>query len=178
MRIFLIFFILCIFALDVNGTFCLDNITSKAILRRNYKNVIQLYNGAMQITARTNMFIVPIIDNSPIRDLIYFPYNGVVGHVAVPLHGTIIIEFLQSYLINKIRFWMYDYDSRITHMQVFAIGDDRMTETLIYEGSAPPGVMAVKFSQLSVSKLRFYNKDGNTLYEHMSLLKIQAYYAF
>ncbi|CAD8207996.1 unnamed protein product [Paramecium octaurelia] len=139
---------------------------------------MQLYNGAMLTSARTNMFIVPAIDNSPIRDLIYFPYNGQVGHVAVPLHGTIMIEFIQSYLINKIRFWMYDYDSRITHMQVFAIGDDRMTETLIYEGSAPPGVMSVKFDQQQVSKLKFYNQNGNTLYEHMSTLKIQAYYAF
>ncbi|CAD8198474.1 unnamed protein product [Paramecium pentaurelia] len=162
---------------SVYANSCLDYITPKAILRRNYQDVMQTTNGGILITARNNMFIVPQVDNSPLRNSIYFPYHGQVGHVAVPLHGIITLEFIQSYLINRIRFWMYDYDLRVTHMQVFAVDDDGITETLIYQGSVPPGVKMVQFPELLVKKLKFYNKDGNTLYEHMSIIKAQAYYA-
>ncbi|CAD8075696.1 unnamed protein product [Paramecium primaurelia] len=58
------------------------------------------------------------------------------GHVVARLGESIIVEFLQAYEINTVRFWMWDIDDRQTDIQVLTVTADRMTEKVIYDGNA------------------------------------------
>ncbi|CAD8094048.1 unnamed protein product [Paramecium sonneborni] len=110
------------------------------------------------------------------------------------------VQLYMAYEINRVRFWMYDHDARITDIQIFTVGQDRISETQIFDGLVQPGICykkifldkeikykeksfgvivgTVKFTDQLVSKVRFYNKAGNNLSEHMLIIKIQAYYSF
>ncbi|CAD8124665.1 unnamed protein product [Paramecium sonneborni] len=162
-------------AISTQINFC--GLDIKSNIRGNYQDVAKQDNGAFLQSARSNLFIASNLENCPLRNLLYFKTSSI-GHIAVNLHGKIIIQFLQTYEINRIRFWMYDLDARITDIQIFTTGSDRVTETIIFDGLVKPGVATVKFNDQLVSKIRFYNKAGNSLYEHMSIIKIEAYYGF
>ncbi|CAD8122658.1 unnamed protein product [Paramecium sonneborni] len=187
MKILLLFLLLDIFGLvpipasDANAKFSLNDLyilREKSILRGNYKDVASQSNGAIVSSARTNLIARPTVENSPLRNPIYFLVTQQPGHFYVQLHQQIIVEFLQAYEINRIRFWLLDHDTRIADIQVFIIGKDRQTEFSLYDGQLDRGVQTLKFPDQLVSKVRFYNKNGNSIDQYMSIIKIQAFYAF
>ncbi|CAD8174433.1 unnamed protein product [Paramecium octaurelia] len=188
MKILFLFTLLDIFGLisspawDANAKFSQNDLyilREKSILRGHYKDVASESNGALLSSARRNSFYRPNIDNSPLRNSLYFSDIDATAHTFIGLHESIIIEFLQVYEINTIRFWMLDHDiRRVANMQIFVIGVNRTTESLIYEGDVQPAVHSLKFPDQLVSKVKFYNKDGNVIDIYMSIIKIQAYYSF
>ncbi|CAK79889.1 unnamed protein product (macronuclear) [Paramecium tetraurelia] len=187
MKILLILILIDIFELtslpawDANAKFSQNDLhilEERSIIRGYYKDVASQSNGAIISSARANIFARPSIDNSPLRNSIYFTDAVAPGHVYFALHQSLIVEFLQAYEINKIRYWMVDVDARVTTMQIYIVGSDRQTETLILDDFVQPGVHTLKFPDQLVSKIRFYNKGGNTINSFMALIKIQAYYAF
>ncbi|CAD8113798.1 unnamed protein product [Paramecium primaurelia] len=180
-------FILLIFFLEYSNFFgvkaglCQENLfqRQKHILRGLKLDVASTFHGSFLSTARTNIFWRKDIDDNPLRFSLYYSYPTiVVGHIVMPLGTSAIVEFLQSYEINTIRFWMWEGGHRITNMQVFVIGVDGITETIVFDGLAQPAVVKAKFSSQIVSKIRFFNRGGNTVDSNMSIIKIQAYYAF
>ncbi|CAD8129062.1 unnamed protein product [Paramecium sonneborni] len=149
-------------------------------IRGHYKDVASESNGAIISTARINKFIGSAFLASPLRNSIYYFQNLInnVGHIFAELHESVIIELLQAYELNRVRFRMWDYDDRITDIQIFVIGQDRITETEIFNGLAKD-VMNIKFPDQLVSKIKFYNKNGaNTATRRLSVIKIQAFYVF
>ncbi|CAD8070522.1 unnamed protein product [Paramecium sonneborni] len=137
-------------------------------------------NGAIISTARINKFIGSANLASPLRTSIYYyqPIHKTVGNLFGELHESVIIELLQVYELNRVRFRLWDYGDRITDMQVFVIGQDRITETEIFNGLAKD-VMTIKFPDQLVSKIKLYNTNGaNIETKRFSIIKIQAYYAF
>ncbi|CAK79894.1 unnamed protein product (macronuclear) [Paramecium tetraurelia] len=188
MKILLLFALLDIFGLisspawDANAKFSQNDLyilREKSILRGHYKDVASESNGALLSSARSNSFYRPNIDNSPLRNSLYFSDTDATAHTFIGLQQSIIVEFLQAYEINTIRFWMLDHDiRRVAKMQIFLIGVNKQIESLIYEGDVQPGVRSLKFPDQLVSKVKFYNNGGNIIDIYMSMIKIQAYYAF
>ncbi|CAD8214443.1 unnamed protein product [Paramecium octaurelia] len=173
-------------AADANAKFSENDLYAlreASIIRGNYKDVASQYNGALLSTARVNTFWTPGIENSPLRNLLYYYPTGpgrLQGHVVAWLGQSIIVQFLQAYQINTVRFWMWDEDNRETDMQVFAIAADRKTENVIFDDiRTKSNVNVVKISDQLVSGLRFYSRGGNNLdHSGTSIIKIQAFYAF
>ncbi|CAD8174423.1 unnamed protein product [Paramecium octaurelia] len=187
MKILLLLILLDIFELtslpaqDANAKFSQNDLhilEERSIIRGYYKDVASASNGAVIQSARANIFARPSIDNSPLRNSLYFSDAFAPGHVYTALHQSLVVEFIQAYEINKIRFWMLDVDARVTSMQIYIVGSDRLTETMILDDFVQPGVHTLQFPDQLVSKVRFYNYGGNTINSFLSLIKIQAYYAF
>ncbi|CAD8214751.1 unnamed protein product [Paramecium octaurelia] len=192
MKLLLLFFLLeysdfaPLQAADANAKFSQNDLYAlreASIIRGNYKDVASQFNGALLSTARANSFQSPGFENNPLRNLLYYyPPDPLLyqGHVIAWLGQSIIVQFLQAYQINTVRFWMWDGDSRETDMQVFAIAADRKTENVIFDNiRAKPNVNVVKFSDQLVSGLRFYCRGGNNVdHQALSIIKIQAFYAF
>ncbi|CAD8117307.1 unnamed protein product [Paramecium primaurelia] len=189
MKFLLLFFLLgfsdfsTLPASDANAKFSQNDLyvlREKSIIRGHYKDVASQFNGALLSSARTISFWESGIDNSPLRNLLYYTPNYlVIGHVVAQLSKSIIVQFLQAYEINTVRFWMWDGDTRQTDIQVFTIAKDGQTENIIFDGFTQQNIMVVKFSDQLVSGLKFYNRGGNTKgTQSMSIIKIQAFYAF
>ncbi|CAD8058022.1 unnamed protein product [Paramecium primaurelia] len=141
------------------------------------------FNGALLLQSeRITIFRTPGIDNNPLRNLLYYyPSDPKLhqGHAVAIIGESIIVKFQQAYEINTVRFWMLDVDGRITDLQVLAIAADRKTEKVNYDGLAPPNLNIVRFSDQSVSGLKFYNRGGESIHHlYMSIIKIQVFYAF
>ncbi|CAD8213880.1 unnamed protein product [Paramecium pentaurelia] len=151
-------------------------------IRGYYNDVASSFNGALlQQSERITIFRTPGIDNNPLRNLLYYyPSDPKLhqGHAFAIIGESIIVKFQQAYEINTVRFWMLDVDGRVTDLQVLAIAADRKTEKVIYDGLAP-NLNIVRFSDQSVSGLKFYNRGGESIHHlYMSIIKIQAFYAF
>ncbi|CAD8085184.1 unnamed protein product [Paramecium primaurelia] len=146
------------------------------ITKMQLRSSMVLYYPQQELTS----FWESGIDNSPLRNLLYYSPNYlVIGHVVARLSESIIVQFLQAYEINTVKFWMWDGDTRQTDIQVFTIAKDGQTENIIFDGFTQPTIMVVKFSDQLASGLRFYNRGGNTKgTQYMSIIKIQAFYAF
>ncbi|CAD8211268.1 unnamed protein product [Paramecium pentaurelia] len=225
MKLLLLFFLLEYLdfaplpAADANAKFSQNDLyilREASIIRGNYKDVASQFNGALLSSARKTIFWTLGIENSPLRNLLYYyppDPNLHQGHVVARLGESIIVEFLQAYEINTVRFWMWDNDDRQTDIQVLTIAADRRTEKFIYDGNAQAKILpiqksssvfiliikkincihlvklefinfkmtlhVVKLSDQLVSGLKFYNRGGNSLdHQYMSIIKIQAFYAF
>ncbi|CAD8179760.1 unnamed protein product [Paramecium octaurelia] len=178
MKILLIIIISARFSQSLENADCDKNEAQmKSILRGQYKDVASYFNGALLSSIRANIQSPSQnIDCSPLRNLNYLYVTGLMGHLANFVGGSIIIEFRQTYEINKIKFWMLDDANRIYYIKIFATGADRKTENLLYQGQVPFGVNTFKFQDQFISKLRFYNQNGNSINQFMSIVKIQAFY--
>ncbi|CAD8146594.1 unnamed protein product [Paramecium octaurelia] len=157
MKLLLLFFLLeysdfaPLPAADANAKFSENDLYAlreASIIRGNYKDVASQFNGALISSARINTFWTPGIENSPLRNLLYYYPTGPnlhQGHVVAWLGQSIIVQFLQAYQINTVRFWMWDIDNRETDMQVFAIAADRKTEKVIFDDiRTKPNVLSFK----------------------------------
>ncbi|CAD8116534.1 unnamed protein product [Paramecium primaurelia] len=189
MKLLLFFFLLGLSdfsplpASDANAKFSQNDLyvlREKSIIRGHYKDVASQFNGALLSSARTTWYWEQGADNSPLRNLLYhYPEPVKQGHVVAELGESMIVQFLQAYEINTVRFWMWDGDTRQTDIQVFTIAKDGQTEKIIFDGIAQPTIIVAKFSDQLASGLRFYNRGGNNLDpKYMSIIKIQAFYAF
>ncbi|CAD8118043.1 unnamed protein product [Paramecium sonneborni] len=163
---------------DANAKFSQNDLyilREKSIIRGHYKDVASEQNGGLMANARLLYFHGDGESKSPLRNRIYFSYANL-GHARCNLGQSMIVQFLQAYEINTIRIRFWDPDDRIHNFKLFAIEKADSDETLIHEGSIH-GLITIKFSDRLVSKIRILS-NGNSINEFMSVIKIQAFYAF